>query len=619
MRVLIIASLILALIIVMRFAFIMLGSNRDNQAPAKIPSPAERGLIVDRKGRLIALQNRLWSVTAWKPELEDPLQSAAILAEILKKDPERIAYTLTGATSSRFVFIKRQITPTESDAIRTLIDAGKLPGISLQEELGRHYPMKELAAPLIGYVGIDNSGLDGIEYAFNRVLAPGDMSDTSEKVYGHTVHLTLDMSAQYLVEHIAEEAWELHKPDSMMILVMEAKSAEILCWVSLPGFDPNTFENSSRNHRMNRPLIESYEPGSVFKIFTWATLLESEKVKPTDIFDTSGGYEPEIFRQYSIQPITDLKDHGKIDFQKAIVYSSNVAVAMASEAITKNAFYSSLKNFGFGSPTGIPLPGESHGILNPTSVWSPRSQPTISFGHEVGVSALQIITAATTFTNGGVLLQPRIVSKVSAADGSIVKQYTRKAIREVISPKTARIVLNAMEQAVADPSGTARLATVPGLRIAAKSGTAQITDPETGTYSEDRFTSSALAIFPVEDPQLIVYVVLDTPKGDSIYGAQTAAPIIRDIAKNLAPIRGIPLEGNTTVDYRHFSDTGFPEPAPLGNTLHDMTGYSKRMLLPYLARKDIQWNISGEGWVVFQFPPPGTAIEEGMSVFLELE
>jgi cell division protein FtsI (penicillin-binding protein 3) len=256
--------------------------------------------------------------------------------------------------------------------------------------------------------------------------------------------------------------------------------------------------------------------------------------------------------------------------------------------------------------------------LNPVSSWSARSKPTIAIGQEVGVSAIQIVAAATTLTNGGVLLQPRIVNKVVAADGTVIKEYPRTPIREVISPKTARTMLELMEQTVTSPSGTSRRAAVPGLRMSAKSGTAQITDPETGRYSSDRFLSSVLAIFPTDDPELIVYVVLENPRGASIYGAQTAAPMVREIAETLSPIFGIPLAGNTVMQHTGRVKIDYPESLPLGEELHDLTGYSKRMLLPYLEREDISWTIDGEGWVVFQFPPPGTPIESGMSIYLEL-
>lgn len=616
-RILMAASLAVALIILTRFAFIMLSPDRDEGSPVQTPAVSERGAIVDRNGRLIAMQTRLWSVTAWKPDIEDILMTSELLGEALNVDPDSISRQIAG-TSSRFLFIRRQASPTESDAVRILMEAGKLPGIGLQEELGRHYPMKELAATLVGYVGTDNVGLDGVEYAFDRVLAPNGMTPGTDRLYGHTVRLTLDMDSQYLTERIAEKAWEEHNPDSLMILVMDAETAEIVSWVSLPSFDPNTFTEASRSERLNRPLTVAYEPGSVFKVFSWATLLDRGAVETDMIFDTRGGYEPEIFRKYGIPPITDLSNYGVLDLPGALIHSSNVAVAQATENLDAADFYTMLKNFGFGAPTGLPLPGESHGLLNPVSSWSERSKPTIAIGQEVGVSAVQIVAAATTLANGGVLLQPRIVRDVVAADGTVVKDYPRTPVREVISPRTAKTMLELMERTVSDPGGTARLASVPGLRISAKSGTAQITDPETGRYSTNRFLSSVLAIFPTDDPDLIVYVVLENPRGSSIYGAQTAAPMVKEIAEALAPGRGIPLAGNTVMNHPGKVRVENPEPMPLGETLHDMTGYSKRMLLGYLEQGDIEWTIDGEGWVVYQFPPAGTPITDIQGVYLEL-
>ncbi len=618
MRILAALSLAAALLIILRFAFIMLSPGRIESASVQAPALAERGSIVDREGRIVALQTRLWSVTAWKPEIVDAVKTGTLLGPALDMDPNAVSRMLSGGSASRFLFIKRKATPTQSDAVRKMIDEGLLPGIGLQEELGRHYPMKKLAATLIGHVGTDNIGLDGIEYAFNRVLAPGSMTSEADRIYGNSVHLTLDMNTQFLMEKIADEAWEEHHPDSMMILVMKAKTGEILSWVSLPSYDPNVFSKFGSNERKNRPLTEAYEPGSVFKVFTWATFLEKGGIEINDIFDTRGGYEPDLFVKYGIPPITDLGNYGILDVTGALIHSSNVAVAMASESVSAADFYKSLKNFGFGSPTGLPLPGESHGLLNPVSGWSARSKPTIAIGQEVGVSAIQIVSAATTLANSGILLQPRIVDKVVSVDGTVVKEYPRTPVREVISPRTARTILNLMEKTVFSPGGTSRRAAVPGLRISAKSGTAQIIDPETGRYSTDRFMSSVLALFPTESPELIVYVVLENPRGASIYGAQTAAPMVKKIAETLSPLYGIPVAGNTVMEHSGRVRIENPQAMPLGETLHDLTGYSKRMLLPYLSREDINWTINGEGWVVFQFPPPGTPIESGMSIYLEL-
>lgn len=339
MRILMAASLGFAVIIVFRFAFVMLSTDRGKAAPVPSPILAERGSIIDRNGRIVALQTRLWSVTAWKPEIVDKAETGRLLGEVLDMDGDQISRMLSNNSPSRFLYIQRQVTPTQSDAVRALIAEGRLPGIGLQEELGRHYPMKELAAPLIGYVGTDNIGLDGIEYAFNRVLAPGSMSTDTDRIYGHTVQLTLDMNAQFLVEQIADAAWEEHLPESMMILVMDAQTAEILTWVSRPAYDPNTFTESTQNQRTNRPVAMAYEPGSVFKVFTWSTFLDSGAVKPDQKFSTSGGYNPETFVKYGITPIKDLGNFGIVDAAQALIHSSNVAVAMASESTSSADFY----------------------------------------------------------------------------------------------------------------------------------------------------------------------------------------------------------------------------------------------------------------------------------------
>jgi len=619
MKILMVTSIAVALVIFIRFAFIMLSPNKKASVSNRAPAVAERGSIVDRNGRLIALQTRLYSVAAWKPEIEDSVKIGNLLGAILDMEPGSISQMLADNRTSRFVFIKRQVTPTQSDKIRELIEEGQIPGISLQEEFGRHYPMKELAAPLIGYVGTDNIGLAGLEYSFNRILAPGSVTAAVDRIYGNSLHLTLDMNVQFLVENIAQEAWEDFSPDSMMILILDAKTAEILAWVSRPSYDPNTFAQSNQNQRINRPLAIAYEPGSVFKVFSWSVLLDIGAAGSDDTFHTASGYEPEAFTKYGIPPITDIHNYGILSLSEAIILSSNVAVASASENISDTDFYRSLKNFGFGNSTGLPLSGESQGLLNPVSNWSARSKPTIAIGQEVGVSAIQVAAAATTLANGGILLNPRIVSKVVAADGSLVKEYPRNPVREVISPKTAKLMLNLMEQTVISPLGTSRKAAVPGLRISAKSGTAQITDPKTGQYSSDRFLSSVLGLFPTDDPQLIVYIVLENSRSVSIFGAQTAAPMLKEIAQTLAPFYGIPLAGNTVLEHSGQVRIDNPKPLPLGKELHDLTGYSKRMLLPYLERDDINLIISGNGWVVFQFPPPGTPIENGMNIYLELK
>ncbi|MDA3957679.1 penicillin-binding protein [Oceanispirochaeta sp.] len=607
-------------ILVLQYARIMLIS--PPLSPLDTPSFPElqRGEIYDRNGKLMAIQTRLDSVTAWIPEIKDNDRTAALLADALSLDREDLKVRFNDASRQGFLYIKRQVSPTESKLVNEMIQSGTLPGIRLEPDQGRSYPEKDLAAHIIGYVGTDNIGLDGIEYTFNQVLAPPEISTNDDEIlYGNDIFLTIDLNTQYITEQIARRAMEEHQPEGMMILVMGAQTGELYSFVSLPSFDPNNFSKYSAAQRNNLPVTLTYEPGSVMKIFSLSSFMQLGGIRPDDIFDTRGGYFPEIFQKYKISPITDLGAYGVLDTTGVLIHSSNVGTALASDSVGQKEYYNMLKNFGFGGKTGIPLPGESSGILSDPSKWSVRSKPTLAIGQEIGVSAMQMITAATVFANGGELLRPRIVKKVVSSSGEVIKEYKREAVREVLSPEVAESMLLMMEQVVSSPEGTVRRAQVPGLRISGKSGTAQRIDPETGTYSDTDYMSSVLALFPTEDPKLIVYVILQFPKGRSIYGGRIASPIVKELAESLSPYYGIPIEGNLLLKHDGRVRLSTPRNVALGSELPDFTGFSKREVMAALEGSSIPLNLKGEGWVVFQFPPAGEIIDDTTTMFLEFK
>ncbi|MEE8441031.1 MAG: penicillin-binding transpeptidase domain-containing protein, partial [Spirochaetia bacterium] len=298
--------------------------------------------------------------------------------------------------------------------------------------------------------------------------------------------------------------------------------------------------------------------------------------------------------------------------------SSNVGAALASESVDARAFYNMLKLFSFGEETGIELNGEERGLIARPEDWSARTQPTIAIGQEIGVTAIQLVSGATVYANRGVLLKPNIIDKIVTADGRIIRNYGRAPVREVLSPDVAAIVLAAMESAVRD-DGTARRLRYEGLRIAAKTGTAEKIDPETGTYSDDAFLASTLAILPVGDPQLIIYVAIDHPRGEQFYGGRIAAPLVREYLDFLVPYLGIPVDGDTSIG-QPGRITVQPVILPdLEDTIPDYTGLPKRALLPLLTRTDLTVTLGGYGWVVSQDPPPGAPFSAGMVLHLEFE
>jgi cell division protein FtsI (penicillin-binding protein 3) len=399
-----------------------------------------------------------------------------------------------------------------------------------------------------------------------------------------------------------------------MILVMHAPTANILAYVSVPGFDPNSFSNQDPGNMINRPIRTAYEPGSVFKIFSISSFLQLGGITPEDTFYAAGTYEKP---DYGIT-ISDLAAYGEVDAQRILMYSSNVGAAFASETVDNESFYEILRRFGFGKPVGIPISGETSGILRKPSTWSARTKPTLAFGQEISVSAIQIMAAATALANQGLLLKPRFVSKIVSPEGALVKEYNREPVAEVLSPEVALSVLLMMETAT-HPGGTARRASIDGVRISGKTGTAQMVNPDTGSYFEDRHIASFIGIFPTDAPELIIYVVINNPKGQHYYGSRIAAPVFRELAQKLIALRGIQTEKSRVVSHPGRISVPLAPTIKIEGTIPDLTGTAKRQLLALYQVKEIEIVMIGEGYVVRQNPPAGTPVKRGMKLILEFE
>ena len=603
---------IVVLVVVSRYLYLMLIlANQDAYDPVKLPR-VERGPILDRNSKILAITTILNSVSAWIPDIDDAEETARLLARALKLDEGNLVEKLS--ITMGFAWIKRKITPTETEKIINLKINGQLAGINLEPEYGRNYPERAFACHLIGYVGIDNTGLDGIEWTFERELSPTIIGGGVEEVYGNQVYLTIDMNTQYFAEKIAHKSLEDNNADSVMILVMHAPTAEVLAYVSLPGFDPNNLSRQVPENMINRPVRTAYEPGSVFKIFTISAFLQLGGITAQDTFYAGGYYETP---EFGIR-INDLAAYGEVDAQRILMYSSNVGAAYASETVDNESFYAMLRRFGFGKPVGIPISGETSGILRKPSTWSIRTKPTLAFGQEISVSAIQIMAAATVLANQGLLLKPRFVKKIVSPEGALIKDYHREPVAEVLSAEIANSVLLMMETAT-HPGGTARRAYIDGVRISGKTGTAQVINPETGSYYEDRHIASFIGIFPTDAPELIVYVVIDNPKGDHYYGSRIAAPVFKELAKKLITLRGIRTDASQVVSHPGRISVPVSTAIEIDDTVPDLTGTAKRQLLSLYQMKELEIVMIGEGYVVRQNPPPGTPVTKGMKLILEFE
>jgi cell division protein FtsI (penicillin-binding protein 3) len=582
----------------------------DIPEPLRTDRFVERGSILDRNGRVLALQTRLANISAWRPEISDLDQVSEDLAPILEMSPgeirDRIAHSPTD-----FVYLKKQVGESTIKLVDAARGEDKLEGIGIEPIRTRIYPERTLGSQIVGFVGDDNNGLAGIEYAFESELISRSGSSAGDQVV-----LTIDSNVQYILEQIAGETLRENQAEAVMFMAMDPRTGDILGSASLPNFDPNDIRLSDENSRMDRPAIWAYEPGSVFKIFSLASLLDEGSISANSTFICNGRYERVTSRGERIV-INCLGAHGRVTPRDIIVYSCNAGAAYAADRMGAETFYSRLRDFGFGARTGAGNPGETAGFLRPSERWSERSKPTIAMGQEIAVSAMQMIQAASAIANDGLLVPPRIVSHIVSGDGKTVREWTNGEARQVISPETARLMRSYMVDVTSD-IGTGWRANVEDLSLAVKTGTAQIINPLTLAYSDTDFIASCMALLPAESPSLILYLVIIKPRGEYL-GGRIAAPPIRQAAEALVDYLGIPRGRNPQESHSPAVTLPLDRPLEIGNYVPDFTGLSKRTLLPLLLRDDIQIEMEGEGWVRRQSPEPGTPVEPGISIYLEFE
>ena len=617
---------IFAGLIVARYFQLALAHDDKNFAQQDLSG--ERGQIVDRNGHVLAMDVPKYNVSIWRPNTKPETFVGEIpeLARILGISPQEIEAKYHDGSQNYF-YIAKRCTAEQVQPVKDAQKQGKFKGVQVDEISGRLYPEGELASHLIGFTGEGNKGLDGIEIKYDEDLSPKprktkvteDYStiSTQKTPKGNTVTLTIDANLQFMIEDIARKALADNKADNVMGLVMDVKSAEILAYVAEPGFDLNSYMDSDEKARRDIISLSSYEPGSVFKIFSMASILDTGAITPDTIFDCDGSYRRTLPNGQKIV-IKDLGVYGKQNMAGILAHSSNAGVGYAFDRISETDLYERLKAFGFGSKTGVGLSGENPGSLKPPEKWSARSKPTIAIGQEVTVTALQMITAASAVANGGILLRPTTVKRIESADGDLLYNHGPEQVRRVISEQTAKQMLAALET-VSSMEGTGWRAKVKDLRMGVKTGTAQMIDPKTHAYSDTDYIASTLGIFPIEDPKIVVYIVIVKPKGASYLGGQIAAPVLREATEAVLSCIDIDRENSPLITHSNVVSLPQQQEAQIGSQMPDLTGYPKQALIPLLARKDIRVTVTGNGYVKMQDPEPGTAVTPGMKISLTLE
>ena len=576
----------------------------------------ERGSIVDRNGKPLAVQTNFYNVGVSPKQIPDKKQFAKDVSQVLQIPESKINSKIDLNSEKNYVSLKRKISEDDYRILKDITDDNQYSFVRYDKIPGRIYPEKSLASQLIGYMGNDGIGLSGIEYSMQSILQPIP-DDELNYQHGKNVFLTIDANLQYKLEKLSHEAMEKTQCESLMLIACEAKTGEILSYISLPSSDLNNYSDSKIQETIDRPAISAFEPGSVFKIFTVASIYDHGILKSGDTFLCDGVYEKKIKGGETIR-IKCLEHHGRLTAREALKYSCNDVIGQISDKISDEQFIQDLKNFGFGSKTGIELPGETSGLLKEagSSRWSGRTKPTIAIGQEISVSALQMVQAATALANDGYPVQLSVIKKITNKDGSIESEHIPQKKERILKKSTADYILSCMETTAT--TGTGSRANIKDITIGVKTGTAQMADQKSGGYSDTDFLSNCMAIFPIDNPQVILYIVIQKAQGEYLAG-RIVAPLIKDTADEIIDHLGLSRGDADTFIYNGTNEVENPQTIVIKDTVPDFSGFSKRELSPLLSRKELKININGSGWVKNQSPAPGTPLTENTIIELNLE
>lgn len=592
----------------------------------------KRGSIFDRSGEPLAVSVEAKSVYARPRRLQQPETVARAISQPLGIPAHRLQQLLR--SEKPFVWIKRQITPREARQIETL----NLDGIGLSYEPTRYYPQGALAGQVVGFVGTDSQGLEGIELQYDHYIRGESGTPVTERDAlgrrvlvqgleeiqtrpGADIHLTLDTAIQHLAEKELEAAAKKFRAKAGVAVVMDPFTGEILALANYPFFDPNTFAAEAADQRRNRAVTDSYEPGSTFKTILAAAALEEGVVGKDDLFYCELG-------RYSFagRSIHDTHRYGWLPFEKIIQFSSNIGVTKVAEKLRKDRYYKYIERFGFGQQTGVDLPGEVTGMVRPAPRWAEIDLATHAFGQGIAVTPLQLATAYAAIANGGFLMRPFAVRRVVGAGGEVLLENQPHVVRRVVSEKTARLLTSILKGVVSE-GGTGAKASVEGFAVAGKTGTAQKVDPVHRGYSPHKRVASFVGFAPADQPRLVALVVIDEPE-TNVYGGVVAAPAFQNIMRGALRHLGVvpektgglpPPEHPSGVKLRPVRNGDLRDAGELAAEIPDFLGLSLREAMIKARALKIPVEFRGHGYVVRQSRRPGSPLAEGEKLILTLQ
>jgi cell division protein FtsI (penicillin-binding protein 3) len=513
-----------------------------------VPMTAQRGAIVDRYGEALALSRESAAVYLRPREWSAAPDTTAAVARLLDLPPDAVLQR--ASAPAPFVWLQRQVPLERWSAIESM----KLPGIGSEPARQRIYPQGVLAGQVLGFTGVDGHGLEGIERALDAELR----GEVEAVVVGHDargrqfvlgeewgslpragaqIELTIDAGLQRVAEAELERAVRQYRAKAGTLVALDPTTGEVLAMATVPRFDPNAFSDATPDQWRNRAITDCYEPGSTFKAFLAAAALDAGVVRPADRIACENGRWAVANRV-----IRDAHPHDLLTFADVIAQSSNIGTAKVAERLGRERFGRMLREFGFGTPTGVDLPGEAPGLLRPVERWRHINLVTTAYGQGIAVTPLQLTRAFGALANGGRLMRPYVVRRITGPDGALRYAGRPHAEGQVVSPQTAAAVTGLLVGVT--ERGTGKQARVDGFAVAGKTGTAQKVEPRTGRYSPRDRMSSFVGYAPAEDPVLVILVVIDTPR-TATYGGVVAAPVFRAVAEYGLARRGVRLSGTS--------------------------------------------------------------------------
>lgn len=579
----------------------------------------KRGEILDSNLSLLATSIPIYSVFM-DPKIftdNELIDLALDLSKILNINAETFLKRVMEVRNYRFMWIKRKLSDEEYNKIKAL----NIKGIYFKREYARKYPEKNLAAQILGFVGVDkndildNKGLEGLEYKFDSILAGKFVYISPDKAIEETKNqspslvLTIDSVIQQICEENIKKVCEKYNAENGKVIVIESSTGKILAMANFPFFDPNKYKSYKQTYYKNRCVTDLFEPGSTFKMFTMASALEINAINLEEKFLCEGSIIVDTG-----SPIKCHAKHGELTPKEIIAKSCNPGIIQIAYRIGTQNLYEFIDKFNFLKKTKVDLPGDIKSRVKPWQKWYSRDLASIAFGQGIATTSLHMVQAFSAIANKGIIMKPYVVEKITDAYGATIKEFKPQILNKVISPKTASILIEMGEEVV--KNGTGKKAYIKGYKVSGKTGTAQKFSPK-GGYLEGHYISSFIGIIPADNPKMVIYVEINDPKtggGYSPYGGVVAAPVFAKIAEKVMKYKGIfpaeKIKNNSNIINKHKNKI---------TMVPNFIGMNPKMALIINKKGNFKIKIRGEGnIVIFQLPKPNTPYRKDMEINLYL-